>query len=63
MKTIAAAALACLLAACLVQGAPPQGGVPYRASMEADPGLKTHMVYRRNDFAALAADKLPVVAS
>jgi hypothetical protein len=39
----------------------PLGSGPYRAIMEADPGLPTHTVYRPNDLAALSGHQLPIV--
>jgi hypothetical protein len=39
----------------------PLGSGPFKAIMEADPGLPTHTVYRPQDLAALGANKLPIV--
>jgi hypothetical protein len=40
----------------------PIGSGPYRAIMEADPGLPTHTVYRPADLSPLASTKIPIVA-
>ena len=40
----------------------PLGSGPYKAVMEADPGLPTHTVFRPGDLAALGPNKLPIVA-
>ena len=39
-----------------------QGTGPYPAIMEQDPALSTHTLYRPQDMAALAGNKLPIVA-
>ena len=39
----------------------PVGGGPYKALMEADPGLPTHTVYRPADLGALGGHRLPIV--
>lgn len=40
----------------------PQGSGPFKAVMEADPGLPTHTVYRPADLARLGGARLPIVA-
>ena len=40
----------------------PIGSGPYRAIMEADPGLATHTIYRPADLTPLASTKIPIVA-
>jgi dienelactone hydrolase len=40
----------------------PQGSGKFGAVMEADPGLKSHTVYRPADLSRLGAEKLPIVA-
>lgn len=40
----------------------PQGSGPFPAVMEADPGLRSHTVYRPADLDRLGGEKLPIVA-